>query len=380
MKVDHFDPPGNNPDFAGNPDAAKGWTQWMSRRLDIAVNSVQAYLEAHGGGQCQFYNPLTSPRAEPDLPASAGSIPWNGFPRVMSSQGPGQPAKYKEIDSPVKSGVYRRQDEYLEWYVKRDGQDRITSVHFTCEAYDYFEFLAIAAPDVLLALYHKHVDPAVKEADLYRDGEYDSLNKWNTSLGALHLSHPANSLFAEVFLAASATVRRKKGEVEITASRPLIVCGEYGGVERNSDPAIGAAVNGLARDNRHLTLANPIGLYMASFNGNGLTVDGKPAGGFFKVVRGSFPLALRAVYELPDELVAKGLTVSDVKIGAAQVAYGGQLAERVTMHLVGIASVAQDVSNVPVSVCGGVPQAQGATVATSPGAKPQKPLPIRTAI
>lgn len=380
MKVDHFDPPGNNPDFAGNPEATKAWTQWMSRRLDIAVNSVQAYLDAHGGGRCQFYNPLTSPRAEPDLPASAGSIPWNGFPRVMSSPGPGQPAKYKEIDSPVKSGAYRRQDEYLEWYVKRDAKDRITSVHFTCEAYDYFEFLAVAAPDVLLALYHKHVDPAVKEADLYRDGEYDSLNKWNTSLGTLHLSHPANSLFAELFLAASATVRRKKGGVEITASRPLIECGEYGAVERNSDPAIGAAVNGLARDKRHLTLANPIGLYMASFNGNGLTVDGKPAGGFFKVVRGSLPLALRAVYELPDELAAKGLTVSDVKIGAEPVAYGGQLAERVTMHLVGIASVAQDVDNVPVGVCGGVPQAQGAMAAASPGAKPPKPLPIRTSV
>ena len=215
---------------------------------------------------------------------------------------------------------------------------------------------------------------------MYKRQEYDSLNKWNTSLGALHLSHPANSLFAEVFLAASATVRRKKGGVEITASRPLIECGDYGAVERNSDPAIGAAVNGLARDKRHLTLANPIGLYMASFNGNGLTVDGKPAGGFFKVIRGSLPLALRAVYQLPDELAAKGLTVSDVKIGAEPVAYGGQLAERVTMHLVGIASVAQDVENVPVGVCGGVPQAQGAMPAAAPGAKRLRPLPIRTSV
>ena len=104
-----------------------------------------------------------------------------------------------------------------------------------------------------------------------------------------------------------------------------------------------------------MTLANPVGLYMANFNGAGLTVNGQPAGGFFKVVRGAFPLALRAVYELPPQLVAQGLTVSDVKIGARRHRFGGQLAERITMHIAGIASVAKDVHNAPVTVCGPVP-------------------------
>jgi hypothetical protein len=135
----------------------------------------------------------------------------------------------------------------------------------------------------------------------------------------------------------------------------LIRCGKYGEDTRNSDPAIGAAVNGLARDGRHITLADPVGLYMASFDGAGLSLNGQPAGAFFKVVRGRFPLALRAVYELPPELAAQGLTVSDVKIGDKGLEFGGQIAERITMHIAGIASVAQDIQNAPIPTCGAVP-------------------------
>jgi hypothetical protein len=55
-------------------------------------------------------------------------------------------------------------------------------------------------------------------------------------------------------------------------------------------------------------------------------------------------------------LAAQGLTVSDVKIGGTSIQFGGQLAERITMHIAGMASVAQDIHNAPVTTCGGVPQ------------------------
>jgi hypothetical protein len=96
---------------------------------------------------------------------------------------------------------------------------------------------------------------------------------------------------------------------------------------------------------------------MSSFDGAGLTLDGAPAGGFFKVLRGALPFALRAVFEVPAALAAAGKTVSDVKIGARPIEFGGQLAQRVTMHLVGVASVAQTIDNVPAA-CGEVQQAR----------------------
>lgn len=327
----------------------------MSHMFDTGAASVASYLANHGGGTVQFYNPMARPMPAPDLPAAATDIPWNGFPKRYAAAGPGQPARYAEAEAPVRAGGARDQDEYLEWHVNtKDG--KITSVHFTCEAWDYFDFLGANDRDKVVQLYRQWINPAVDPADLFPGGTYDKSNRWNTEAGAMHLTHSANNLFAEVFLAATATVRRSKDGTEITASLPLIRCGEYGDSTRNSDPAIGAAVNGLAREGRHVTLANPVGLYMAAFDGNGITLAGKPAGVFFKVVRGALPLGLRSVYELPPDLAAQGLTVSDVKVGGAQLRFGGQLAERITMHIRGVASVAQDVRNVPVAACGGVPQ------------------------
>jgi hypothetical protein len=354
MKLDHFDPPGNNQDFGGDPALRTAWTKWMSHEFEVGVASVQAYLTQHGGGTCQFYNPLSHPLDVPDLPLATGDISWNGFPKRFESTGPGNPAKYAEAEGPPAPGIERGQDEYLEWFANRKN-GKIVSVHFTCEAWDYFDFLADHARPKVLELYKTFIGPQVEEQDLFPNGQYDKLNKWNTQQGAMHLTNSANNLFAEVYLAATATVRRQQNGAELTSAIPLIKCGRYGEEVRNSDPAIGAAVNGLARAGRRITLANPVGLYMASFDGNGLTVNGKPAGGFFKVVRGAFPLGLRAVYELPADLVAQGFTVSDVKIGGSSIGFGGQLAQRITMHLVGVASVAQDIHNVPVAVCGGVP-------------------------
>ncbi len=362
-----FSAPGSNGDFAGDETLAGKWTDHMATVFDTSIASVSAYLVHHGGGTCQFYNPVSNGRPEPDLPTSATDIPWNGFPKKHGAAGPGQPPDYAGAEAPVTAGTNRDQDEYLEWFVNRKG-GKIISIHFTCEAYDYFQFLAQTAPNKVLDLYQSYINPEVQLADLFPDGPnkpYDYLNKWNTELGAMHLTHPANNLFAEVYLAATATVRRSQHGSEITKSIPLIRCAQYGDDARNSDPAIGAAVNGLARDGRHVTLENPVGLYMASFNGAGLTINGQPADGFFKTVRGEFPMALRAVYELPPELANQGLTVSDVKIGGKAIEFGGQLAERITMHIAGVASVTTDIHNTPVPTCGGVPQVKLATHAAA---------------
>ncbi|HEX4610705.1 MAG TPA: hypothetical protein VH092_21120 [Urbifossiella sp.] len=364
MKIDHFDPPGGIDDFGGDAALKDRWSRTMSDMFDTGVASVTGFLQAHGGGTCQFYNPVTHGRPDPDLPAAAGDITWNGFPKRFSATGPGHPTRFADAEPAGTAGRNRPQDEYLEWHVTRNGAGQIVSVQFTCEGYDYYEFLARNAPATLLGLYRTFISPAVQPGDLMSGGGYDVTNVWNTERGAMHLTHPANNLFAEVFLAASATVRRQQHGAELTQSIPLIRCAQYGDDARNSDPNIGAAVNGLAREGRMVTLANPVGLYMASFDGSGLTLDGQPAGGFFKVVRGAFPRALRAVYELPPDLAAAGKTVSDVTAGGQPVAFGGQLAQRVTMHLVGAASVAQGVNNAP-AVCGPVRQVAPAAPAAA---------------
>jgi hypothetical protein len=355
MKISHFDSPGNIDDLAGNAGLQAAYSTLMSGNFDFGVQAVTDFLGAQGGGTCQFYNPVTAGRTDPDLLESAGDVTWNGFPKQFSAAGPGQPTRFADAEPVLDPGQARLQDEYLEWHVNRNDVGNIVSVHFTCEAWDYFEFLGQKARDKVLQLYHDFVSRDVQPEDLFPGGgPYDRLNKWNTAAGAMHLTHQANNLFAEVFLAASATVRRTQDGAELTSSIPLIKCAKYGEASRNSDPNIGIAINGLAREGRRITLANPVGLYMASFDGAGLTLKGKPAGGFFRVVRGKFPRALRAVYDLPADQAVAGLTVSDVMLGGQNLQFGGQLAQRITMHLVGVASVDRGVNDTPVG-CGAIP-------------------------
>ncbi len=141
MQFDHFDPPGKIDDLGGDAGLHAKWSASMSTQFDIGVASVQAYLNHHGGGTCQFYNPVTHPSAAPDLPLSAAdSYRGTGSQKRYGSAGPGQPPQYAQAEAAISPGENRDQDEYLEWFVNSTG-GRITSVHFTCEAYDYFEFL-----------------------------------------------------------------------------------------------------------------------------------------------------------------------------------------------------------------------------------------------
>jgi hypothetical protein len=352
MKITRFDPPGNIDDLAGDAALLDQWSNELSRDFEIAAFSVSRFLANHAGGTSQFYNPVTHGISDTD---QVDTVPWNGFPKRFTS--PVSDPDYEAAEGanlPV--GQNRPQDEYLEWHSVRDDSGKIVSVHFTCEGPDYWSFLARVKPETVLGLYQKFISSLVTKDELFPGGQYDPLNRWNTRDGAMHLTHPANNLFAEVKLAADATVRRKSGGAEPADPRTLINCANFGDDTRNSDPNIGFAVNRLAQAGRMITLANPVGLYIQSFNDAGLSLpDGSPATGCWSVLRGKPGAALRAEFRLPPAAVAKGFTVSDVTIGGVNVKFGGQLAELVTMGLSAASCRAGSVSN-PLQPCGAVPQ------------------------
>jgi hypothetical protein len=208
----------------------------------------------------------------------------------------------------------------------------------------------------ILSLYRQLVDPAVAIEDLtvqtafagaggeqYNIGEYNPYNKWNTTHGIAHLCAPPNALTAEIQLGADATVRYRDG-----AGRPLtqpdaLICGAgYGGPNRNSDPTIGATVNALARLGAMITIANPVGLYMDHIDTNGWELpDGIAARDCVRIVRGSARMIERLVVEVPAET---GRTVSDLRIGGDPVRYGSQVAECITVKLIGVAAPLAKVS------------------------------------
>lgn len=244
-------------------------------------------------------------------------------------------------------------DEYNEWVVTRNAAGKITRISFTAENPEYWLTLWNVDPQRVLALYRQLVSPRVHLTDLYLrdaagkvvtgfDGKpyYNPLNKWNygnvatdAGGGAVHLTSPPNTVGAEIYLGASASMVRA---LDAGAYSPVanICAAQYGAPFRNSDPNIGFQANQVARNfGASLTLTNPIALYMQRPDfSNYATPDGTPAESFFTVVRGrtaeeagtDYDQILHATFEVPPE---KGYTVSDIKIGDSQIWWGSQVAE-----------------------------------------------------
>jgi hypothetical protein len=122
---------------------------------------------------------------------------------------------------------------------------------------------------------------------------------------------PPNTLGAEVYLAAAATLLRNVSNYD---EQSMICCSLYGQPFRNSDPHIGFSVNQIVK-NLGLTvaLADPVGLYIQEPDWSTYkTPDGAPASEFWTVTRGNSPnQILHAVFAVP---ASKGYTVSDITI------------------------------------------------------------------
>ena len=164
--------------------------------------------------------------------------------------------------------VWRPQDEYLEWHVVRDRTtNAVTRIDYTVEAPEYWETLAEGDPVLAATIYSDLLKETVAEEDLFfqddihcpeiqfnadnelevigyrlaepertpdmfRAGKYSRRNPWNTERGAVHLTHPANTLFAEINLAARATQRfAVRPDLSTEVDRfELTACGGFGPV------------------------------------------------------------------------------------------------------------------------------------------------------
>jgi hypothetical protein len=386
VKIGRFDSPAPDTDFVDIPKHVEAWNEVMSYSFDTAGDTV-------GGAAGHFYNP-TSSRGESPQSESVAEISWEGFPKtlelrygLLTGREVAEELRLLALGSD-KDGLpvyapYRQQDEYCEWFVRRNSDGRITRIEFTCEGPEYWSSLANGYPspyfygadpndppaprtfdargslDRVVELYRAHVSPDVEPADLtfvadvfedfelpdkslarvkiFSAGDYNPWNVWNTSAGAMHLSHPANTLRAEIQLAADGTVRRARNGSPVEEAQQLICCAGFGGVNRASDPTIGSQVNELARADALITLQNPVGLFMKpELDVSGfVTPDGSPAASYWTITRATpGGLALRAVYETPPDQ----FFVDDVTIDGEPIQYGGQIARRIAMVLIGVAT------------------------------------------
>lgn len=370
------DPPADLPDFDAIPGQRRQWSDAISRWFGEAIDRQS---DALAGQPCQYVDRLAS---DPAGPWIEQDITWNAFPGTLRRRW-GRAKALALADDPVPlrrwagatgavpagaaaaGAFYRPQDEYCEWRVERDAGGRITRVTFTSEPPEYWQAFHgddlpaedpsappssfRGDPQLLLERYREYVDPSVQLVDLVRDGRYDPYNRWNTVDGIMHLTHPSNTLRAEITLGADASVLRTR-DGRLTADPDALIVGAgYGGNDRCSDPTIGASVNHLAALGYAVTLQDPVGLYMDHLDMTGWTIpDGGPVEpGWFRIVRGRPGFIARAVFEVPADV---GLTVGDLRIGGEPIRYGGQLAERLTIKIVGLAAVGAGFANRPAGL------------------------------
>jgi hypothetical protein len=351
--------PGKVADFK-NAASPQKWSSLLSEFFDSAISATQAYLQ---GQPSQFFNPA---RNTPTGDFAELPIKWPGFPRLLENSGLPLAEIFRRAEaiSGTLIGRQRYQDEYLEWFVTRDATNKIVRIDFTCEGPEYWEFLALNEPDVLLALYRKHISADVKLEELKSGNDYNPLNVWNTRRGAMHLIQPNNTLNAEVRIAGDATILRRNPDGSLkTDAQDLIECARYGEPGRASDPHIGDLVNGLARDGYVISIKDPVGLYMNRPRLAGFTTpDGKPVGQeWFTIARGSEDFILRGVFVAP---AGSPFSVGDIQIGGVPIAFGGQVAKVIDMGLTGVAYNKGSLHNQAFG-CGPAPRVAATTAATS---------------
>lgn len=377
-----FAPPAFQADFTA--EQRNAWDVLVSSWIDDEAAGVQP-----PAAQGLFYNPQKDSSAGS---AATQDITWDAFPlliREWFKDGPDPDTRrWIAADTPRPEGLFRslangtlgapsevvarQQDEYCEWFVESSasGIERVT---FTAEGPEYWEFIASGTkpffadgdprqnlvkgdPDQLVELYRALLGTrAVAKQDLYwptdvavfsrgrwrvfaRQGDYNRYNVWNTKKGAVHLTHRANTLRAEVNLAARATVIRADDQGgPVTNAAKLICCSGFGSRMRSSDPTIGSRVNSFARQGLSVTLANPVGLYISEFLAGGITGrNNEDMSVAWTVVRGRKDehKILRAVFEVP---TAMGFKVSDCTADGKPIRFGGQIADHIKMTLTGAA-------------------------------------------
>ena len=342
MKLKRFDPPAFLDDF--NDAQREKWSEMISARFDAGIRGRPGLFDLDAPRE-QFYNP-TKVDTGPD--AQSVDISWVGFPRNVEITSVSDLQRWRRAEA-----SRDRQDEYCEWSVERDpASGKVTRVTFTCEGPEYWRLLAEDTPEVALDLYREFVNPQVQPDDLFfSNGLYNPRNRWNASTveGAMHLIQENNTLGAEIELAAGSSVVREIDGRQLTDERELIECGQYGGVERHSDPHIGGQVNSLTRQKADVTLANPVGLYFDDLLTAGWeTPDGSDPRSFWTYVRGTEEKPVRAVYEVPSRL---SYVVSDVTIGGRPIAFGAQIADFVRIKLTGVGTRFGQSTAAPMTGC-----------------------------
>lgn len=313
-----FDTPARVRDVPAASPFYAAWSNWISGQIGGTTT---------GNPAGAFYDPT----ATNVNVAASKSLVWQGFPR--DTQLPGnrddRTAAYVLADSDPANRS--EQNEYFEWQVERNAAGKIRKVTFVTELPEYYEELWKVDPAAVVNIYRTLVSPAVAQADLGTPGSYNRRNRWNTTDGIVHYIQSINNLGAAIGLAKQSVTSSPPFNDNFDASPALA------SQTTAVDPRVSLDVHMLTRKGFYVSLAEPIGFYMVGWNDSGITrPDGRPAGNYWRIVRGVPGMVMRLEYKVPSGL---GFVVGDLRLGGRRIRYGGQLAEQITVSITGTAGM-----------------------------------------
>ncbi len=344
----YFDPLAVAP--TGASTVAINWNAFPNR-LNVYFGTAAG--SPYGLSQLQLFQ-LADQGKLPDVPDFA-----KGFPTIPSQICPSldwqQDKSQWQAFGP--SGPRGWLDEYCEFAVERDSSGEIRRIHFTCENPEYWFSLWRISPQAVANIYSQVLGAVVNVDDLSLRDEngqiitdpltgqpvYNPLNDWNCGTqiangvgGAMHLTSPPNTIGAEIYLGAAATLQRNLPPQQYNA-QGLVCCSQYGQPFRNSDPHIGFNVNQLVKNaNMQVTLADPVGLYIQTPDFSQVKISGGiDPSTLWRVVRGrnaqqagtSYDQILHAVFEIPPGIVPS----RDITVAGEPLQWASQIQQ--TFHI-----------------------------------------------
>ncbi|MEG4278494.1 hypothetical protein QUA62_13595 [Microcoleus sp. MON1_C1] len=364
-----FDPTAKLTDFERVSGLKDLWSSFINDLYERNLYG-DALTELQRWGSSDSDLRVYNPASRPILSSSElKNVIWSALPTSFDEQFNKTDEKFTYLDQRQRfpndpSVITRIQDEYCEWVVKRNTDNKITEVIFTSEPPEYYHFMFYTSQEsreLLVDVYREITGiPSITIDDLVdSSGEYDWYNRYNNEF-AVHMQQPNNTLGAQVnIVSRSCILRVNRLGNPITDAQGLIRCGRYGDEARQSDPSIGDAINQFSGENRFITIENPVGLYMSDVDWSGWeTPDATPADAFWTVLRGSQDAdpnksyIVRAVYAVPE---TKDYTVSDIKIGGEQIEFGAQIAARINVRVGVLVSDPQQIPLPRAIGCTGTP-------------------------
>jgi len=366
-----FEPTARLTDFERVSGLKDSWSSFINEQYESNLYG-DALTELQRWGRSDSDMRVYNPASMPILSSSElKNVIWSALPTSFDEQFNNTDEKFTYLDQRQRfnfqdgsSVITRIQDEYCEWVVKRNTDNKITEVIFTSEPPEYYNFMFSTSQesrDLLVDVYREITGiQSITIDDLVDSrGEYDWYNRYNNEF-AVHMQQPNNTLGAQVnIVSRSCILRVNRLGNPITDAQGLISCGRYGDEARQSDPSIGDAINRFSRENCFITIENPVGLYMSGIDWKGWeTPDGTPADAFWTVLRGSQDAdqnksyIVRAVYSVPQ---SKDYTVSDIKIGGEQIEFGAQIAARLDVRVGVLVSDPQQIPLPRAIGCTGTP-------------------------